>query len=55
MMLFQVRTNNKKSENTIRNIIEMGPLLKLLATVDDVIPQQPLPQQAPPPPPEGVN
>lgn len=53
MMLFQVRTNNKPSENTIRNIIEMGPLLKLLATVDDVIPQQPLPQQ--PPPPEGVN
>lgn len=53
MMLFQVRTNNKKSENTIRNIIEMGPLLKLLATVDDVIPQQPLPQQ--PPPPKGVN
>ena len=55
MMLFQLRTNNKQGENTIRNIIEMGPLLKLLATVDDAIPQQPIPQQPPPPPPEGVN
>ena len=47
-MLFQIRSNNKPGEKTIRNIVEMGPLLKLLAAVDDKKPQQP-------PPPKGVN